>query len=294
MDSGLSEIEVLSHYIEDPKTGITYKNCKFLGEGSFAKCYQVETIRTKRKYALKIISKQSMSKSIQSEMRIHSKLSHPFIVTFYRYFTDNLNWYLILEQCREETLAHMLTQRKVLTAPEVRYFMKQLAQACNYLHDKHIIHGDLKLQNIFLNDRMEIKVGDFGLSLKVKDGNKLYGVRGSYCYMAPEIFFRIGYDYKVDIWAIGIIMYVLMVGSLPFKGKKATIKEKVMAGVYHIPSRVTGSARNLITRLLDPNPAIRPKSHEILQDCFMTLPTPPRLPTSCLKRRPKFPYDFYL
>ncbi|GFS39036.1 hypothetical protein TNIN_340961 [Trichonephila inaurata madagascariensis] len=285
--------EMSNAILNDKKSGIMYKINKFLGEGSFGKCYQIENVNTTSKYVVKIIPQTTISKTILKEINIHSKLSHPSIVAFHSYFMDNLNWYLILEHCRPETLAHMLTQRKVLTVPEVRYFMQQLAQACKYLHEENVIHGDLKLQNIFLNENMSIKVGDFGLALKVKDGKKLKSIRGSFSYMAPEIFFRVGYNYKVDIWALGCIIYVLLIGSLPFRGKRVTIKEKVMAGEYHIPSRVRGSARNLITRLLEPNPDIRPNSQEILEDYFMTLPIPPRLSTSCLTRRPKFEHGLY-
>lgn len=257
-------------FVIDSNSGIKFQICHILGEGCFGKCYEFQNTITGRRYAAKVISKTKIikkSQTLPNEIEIHSNLSHPSIVTLYYYFDDEINWYLILEYCRNGTLKQMLTERSVLTVSEVRYFMYQLLHASKYLHDNHIIHGDLKLQNILLNDNMKIKVGDFGLSSQFEDGELMTTICGTLSYMAPEILLKVGYDYKVDVWALGCIMYALLIGYLPFRGK-INKEQKILAGKYDIPPNVPDPAQKLLKKLLEPNPDIRPNCREILKDYF--------------------------
>lgn len=115
-------------------------------------------------------------------------------------------------------------RRKVLTEPETRYYMKQILSGVVYLHNNKIIHRDLKLGNLFLNDELQIKIGDFGLATKIEfDGERKKTLCGTPNYIAPEILNKKGHSYEVDIWSIGCIMYTLLIGKPPFE--TSTLKD---------------------------------------------------------------------
>jgi len=159
------------------------------------------------------------------------------------------------------------------------------------LHDKKIIHRDLKLGNVFLNDNMEVKIGDFGLATSVEyDGERKKTLCGTPNYIAPEVLGKKGHSFEVDVWSLGCILYTLLVGKPPFETQ--TLKDtysRIKKNEYHIPSRIGPLARNLIQRTLMHEPTRRPSVKEILQDDFMTLGyLPPRLPVSCLTMAPRF------
>ena len=182
-------------------------------------------------------------------------------------------------------------RRKAITEPEARYFLHQILLGCLYLHDNKIIHRDLKLGNVFLNDNMEVKIGDFGLATKVDyDGERKRTLCGTPNYIAPEVLGKKGHSYEVDVWSLGCILYTLLVGKPPFETQ--TLKDtytKIKKNEYHIPSRVGPLARALIQRLLQHEPTKRPSVADILKDDFMTMGyLPPRLPVSCLTTEPRF------
>lgn len=178
-------------------------------QGGFAKCYEIKQIGTSRVYAGKIIPKKLMTKhnqreKITQEIAIHRSLNHKHVVGFHGFFEDELNIYIVLELCRKrvclmfclflcnysqlqvihgdvsisflvviQSMMELHKRRKALTEPETRYYLKQILEGVLYLHDNHIIHRDLKLGNLFLNDNMEVKIGDFGLAAKLEfDGER--------------------------------------------------------------------------------------------------------------------------
>jgi len=128
----------------------------------------------------------------------------------------------------------MLRKRKRLTEPEVRFFMLQILGATKYMHDKRVIHRDLKLGNLFLDSKMNVKLGDFGLAaLLVDDNERKRTICGTPNYIAPEVLCDngVGHSYEVDLWSIGVIMYpliisivdiryALLVGKPPFQSKE--------------------------------------------------------------------------
>lgn len=139
------------------------------------------------------------------------------IVQFHRSFTFESCTYLILELCPNGSLMEMVKKRKGLTEAEVRFYTIQIAGAIKYMHGKGIIHRDLKMGNIFLDKQMNAKVGDFGLAALLVTGNDMHTIRrttlcGTPNYIAPEILQKgkAGHDHMVDIWSLGIIMYVLL------------------------------------------------------------------------------------
>jgi len=283
---------------ESRPTHKKYERGRFLGKGGFAKCYELRdmAIQDSPVVAGKIVPKSLLVKQHQrekmaQEISLHKTLNHPYIVKLYSYFEDKDFVYIILELCRRRSLMELHKRRKAITEPETRYFMKQILLGVKYLHDNKIIHRDLKLGNIFLNDNMEIKLGDFGLATKVDyDGERKRTLCGTPNYIAPEVLTKKGHSYEVDIWSIGCIMYTLLVGKPPFETQ--TLKDtynRIRKNEYHIPSRVGPLANSLIVRLLQDDPTKRPSLGTMLKDDFMTLGyMPHNLPVSCLTMAPRF------
>ena len=201
-----------------------YIKGRLLGKGGFAKCYEFINQETEHSSAAKVIPKKSLVKSrakqkLISEIKIHKSLHHPNIVAFEHYFEDSENVYLLIEICHNQTLNELLKRRKKLTELEVQCYAVQIIKALRYLHTHRVIHRDLKLGNLFISEKMEIKVGDFGLATKLEfDGERKRTVCGTPNYIAPEILEgKTGHSYEVDIWSLGVIMYTLIIGKPPFE-----------------------------------------------------------------------------
>ncbi|CAD5216875.1 unnamed protein product [Bursaphelenchus okinawaensis] len=276
---------------------VCYNRGKFLGKGGFARCY--ELFRNDKVYAGKCISKQLLLKKSQrekvvQEIKIHSSLRHPNVVNILGHFEDEENVYVLLELCSRRSLMELSKRRRTVTEPEARYFVDQLVAGCVYLHSEHIIHRDLKLGNLFLNEELIVKIGDFGLATRVEfEGQKKQTLCGTPNYIAPEMLLKAGHSYGVDIWAIGCILYTLLCGKPPFEtdSLKQTYS-KIKNNEYAIPKRIGQDACKLISALLAANPENRPnvfeiRSHPFFTDGFM----PKALPTSCLVNAPRFNVD---
>jgi len=282
--------------LTDPTTKKKYERGRFLGKGGFAKCYELKDVVTGEIMAGKIVPKSLLLKSHQKEkmaqeIRLHTAVSNHYLVKLFSYFEDSNFVYIILELCRKRSLMELHKRRKAITEPETRYFMNHILRGVLYLHDNKIIHRDLKLGNVFLNDNMECKIGDFGLATKVDyDGERKKTLCGTPNYIAPEVLGKKGHSYEVDVWSLGCILYTLLVGKPPFETQ--TLKEtytRIRKNEYHVPSRVGPLAKNLIQKLLQHDPDKRPSVSEILGDDFMTMGyLPHRLPVSCLTMAPRF------
>jgi len=244
----MSENEENKYIIDntDEKNIIRYEKIRRIDKGYSAACYLLKCLQDNKYYVGKFKPKnkeinlsdsqkylfeqitQKNKKDLDSERKIHQELNHPNIVKFHKAFEDNKNLYLIIDYCSKGDLNNLLEEKKNLKEIEVQYYMKELINALKYLHDRNIIHRDLKLGNIFLNEKSELKLGDFGFSIKLKQGEE--NIRDIPCgtpdYMAPEII-EGNHSKKSDIWALGIIMYKLLFGKFPFVIKKESLKRDV-------------------------------------------------------------------
>ena len=160
-----------------------------------------------------------MSPSLWSSQKIspHKKIFHPNIVKFEHYFEDENNVYILYELYTNQTLNELIRRRKNLTELEVQYYIIQLIQALRYLHSKRIIHRNIKLKSLYLTEKMELKLGDFSHAVKLDfDGEKIESICGTIFFTAPEIINKKPYSYEVDIWSLGIIIYMLIIGKATF------------------------------------------------------------------------------
>ena len=173
--------------------------------------------------------------AIQEEIEILTKLDHPNIVRYYETYIDERYIYLVMEHIGGGELFDKITSQvnQVFTEDMAAYYMKNLLSACNHIHAKGIVHRDIKPENIMITATDEIKIIDFGLSKRYKKGAKLHDMAGTPYYMAPEVLDG-EYDNKCDIWSLGVLLYVLMSGYLPFQGaNKAEVFGKIKRGKYH-------------------------------------------------------------
>lgn len=178
---------------------------------------------------------------IQSEISILAQMTHPNIVKLIRVFENEHNVYMCMELCKNQSLIELMKNRKRITESETRSYISQLIEGIKYIHSKNIVHRDLKLGNLFLDDKMQLKIGDFGLSERIQyEGQMLTSLSGTPNYIAPEILLKKeGHSYEVDIWAIGVIAYTLIVGAPPFQAKtsKATCS-RIKQVLYAFPPNI--------------------------------------------------------
>ncbi|CAB3405310.1 unnamed protein product [Caenorhabditis bovis] len=284
--------------IVDPERNIKYEKGRFLGKGGFAHCYEITNVMTREVLAGKVVPKHLLVKQYQrdkmaQEVQIHRNLSHPNVVKLYNFFEDRLNVYITLELCPRRSLMELHKRRKAVTEPEARYFTHQIVEGVNYLHNLKIIHRDLKLGNLFLNDELQVKLGDFGLATTVENDERKKTLCGTPNYIAPEVLNKMGHSFEVDIWAVGCILYILLFGHPPFESKSLEeTYSRIKHNNYTIPSMNCPAAVSLIRKMLDPVPNRRPTAKQILRDVFFkTGFMPSRLPVSCLTMVPKFGHD---
>eukprot|EP00357_Protocruzia_adherens_P032235 CAMPEP_0115018538 /NCGR_PEP_ID=MMETSP0216-20121206/28876_1 /TAXON_ID=223996 /ORGANISM="Protocruzia adherens, Strain Boccale" /LENGTH=581 /DNA_ID=CAMNT_0002389773 /DNA_START=88 /DNA_END=1830 /DNA_ORIENTATION=- len=306
MDKGSQDPQVIvEEKIVKPNGDIVikkYSKGRFLGKGGFARCYEFVVTDTKRVLASKIVPKASLTKSrakqkLMSEIKIHRSLHHQHIVSFEHFFEDAENVYILLEMCSNQTLNELLRRRKRLTELEVQCYIIQVISALKYMHQHRVIHRDLKLGNLFLSDKMEIKIGDFGLATKLEfEGEKKRTICGTPNYIAPEILEgKHGHSYEVDIWSLGVIIYTLLIGKPPFETSDVkTTYRRIRMNAYTFPEHVTISdqAKALITRILHSEPARRPGLDEIMAHEFFHMGNsiPKLLPVSTLACPPSSSY----
>ena len=279
-----------------------YYKGRLLGKGGFAKCYEFTCSENKKTFAAKVVAKSGLVKSrakqkLISEIKIHKSLHHPQIVAFEHYFEDTENVYILLEMCQNQTLNELLKRRKRLTEIEVQCYIVQLIKALKYLHSHRVIHRDLKLGNLFLTDKMELKVGDFGLATKLDfEGERKRTVCGTPNYIAPEILDgKTGHSYEVDIWSLGVIIYTLIIGKPPFETRDVkTTYKRIKMNAYTFPENaiISEAAKNLISQILVLDPSKRPTLDQILTHDFFNQGTsiPKLLPPSTLACTPSLSY----
>lgn len=279
----------------DDTNGKRYTRGRFLGKGGFAKCFEITDMETKQVLAGKIVPKALLVKQHQKdkmsqEISLHRSLNSKHVVGFHGFFEDKDFVYIVLELCKRRSLMELYKRRRAITEPETRYYMQQILLGVIYLHDKKIIHRDIKLGNLFLNNDMEIKIGDFGLATKVDfDGERKNTLCGTPNYIAPEVLGKKGHSFEVDTWSLGCVLYTLLVGKPPFETQ--SLKEtysRIKKNEYRIPSHVSSAASALIKRMLSSEPSQRPSAKQSLENEFFRGYIPQKLPTTCLTMAPRF------
>ncbi|XP_029983353.1 MAP/microtubule affinity-regulating kinase 3a isoform X12 [Sphaeramia orbicularis] len=262
---------VRSRSSEEPHVG-NYRLLKTIGKGNFAKVKLARHILTGREVAIKIIDKTQLNpNSLQKlfrEVRIMKILNHPNIVKLFEVIETERTLYLVMEYASGGEVFDYLVAHGRMKEKEARAKFRQIVSAVQYCHQKHIVHRDLKAENLLLDADMNIKIADFGFSNEFTLGNKLDTFCGSPPYAAPELFQGKKYDGpEVDVWSLGVILYTLVSGSLPFDGQNLKeLRERVLRGKYRIPFYMSTDCENLLKRFLVLNPAKRGTLEQIMKD----------------------------
>uniref|UniRef100_A0A8D0QCQ5 polo kinase n=1 Tax=Sus scrofa TaxID=9823 RepID=A0A8D0QCQ5_PIG len=239
-------------------------------------------------YAVKVISQSRITKphqreKILNEIELHRGLQHRHIVRFSHHFEDADNIYIFLELCSRKSLAHIWKARHTLLEPEVRYYLRQILSGLKYLHQRGILHRDLKLGNFFITENMELKMGDFGLATRLEPPeHRKKTICGTPNYVAPEVLQRQGHGPEADVWSLGCVMYTLLCGTPPFETVDLKETYRCIKQVhYALPASLSLPARQLLAAILRASPQDRPSIDQILRHDFFTKGyTPDRLPVS--------------
>uniref|UniRef100_A0A3Q2TS16 Serine/threonine-protein kinase MARK1 n=1 Tax=Gallus gallus TaxID=9031 RepID=A0A3Q2TS16_CHICK len=261
---------------EHPHIG-NYRLLKTIGKGNFAKVKLARHVLTGREVAVKIIDKTQLNPtSLQKlfrEVRIMKILNHPNIVKLFEVIETEKTLYLVMEYASGGEVFDYLVAHGRMKEKEARAKFRQIVSAVQYCHQKCIVHRDLKAENLLLDSDMNIKIADFGFSNEFTVGNKLDTFCGSPPYAAPELFQGKKYDGpEVDVWSLGVILYTLVSGSLPFDGQNLKeLRERVLRGKYRIPFYMSTDCENLLKKLLVLNPIKRGSLEQIMKDRWMNV-----------------------
>ncbi|XP_011666724.1 MAP/microtubule affinity-regulating kinase 3 isoform X4 [Strongylocentrotus purpuratus] len=259
---------------DQPHVG-KYRLIKTIGKGNFAKVKLAKHIPTGKEVAIKIIDKTQLNPSslqkVYREVKIMKLLDHPNIVKLFEVIETDKTLYLAMEYASGGEVFDYLVAHGRMKEKEARAKFRQIVSAVQYCHQKRVVHRDLKAENLLLDKDLNIKIADFGFSNEFTIGCKLDTFCGSPPYAAPELFQGKKYDGpEVDVWSLGVILYTLVSGSLPFDGQNLKeLRERVLRGKYRIPFYMSTDCENLLKRFLMLNPAKRAMLETIMKDKWM-------------------------
>uniref|UniRef100_A0A671URL2 Serine/threonine-protein kinase DCLK2 n=1 Tax=Sparus aurata TaxID=8175 RepID=A0A671URL2_SPAAU len=257
-----------------------YKIGKVIGDGNFAVVKECVERSTGKEFALKIIDKAKCSGKehlIENEVAVLRKVKHPNIIMLIEEVDTSSELYLVMELVKGGDLFDAITSSAKYTERDATAMVYNLAGALKYLHSINIVHRDIKPENLLVfeypDGTKSLKLGDFGLATVVE--GPLYTVCGTPTYVAPEIISESGYGLKVDIWAAGVITYILLCGFPPFRSNmQEDLFDQILLGRLDFPSpywdNITDSAKELIGKMLQVNAEARYTAQDILCHPWVT------------------------
>jgi len=249
------------------KSRVTFENfeyVKVLGKGTFGKVVLCREKATKYLYAMKILKKEVIIKREEvqhtlAERRVLQMTNHPFLLKLKYSFTTVDRLCLVTEYVIGGELYFHLKRERQFTEDRTKFYGAEIISAIDYLHDKAIIYRDLKLENLLLDSDGHIKIADFGLCKEdMRQGSTTRTFCGTPEYLAPEVLDDVNYGLAVDWWGVGVVMYEMMVGRLPFYNQNHEVMfGNILSEDVRFPSRMSQEARDLLTGLLVKDPTRR-------------------------------------
>ncbi|EGR33731.1 protein kinase domain protein, partial [Ichthyophthirius multifiliis] len=256
---------------------IEYKKIKLLGEGSFGKAFLVQRTIDNQNCVIKQINISHMTdqekQNAYKEARILSQLSHQNIITYHEsYKTKNGSLCIVMDyaECGDisQKIKEVKNNKQNISENQILDYITQICCGLNYIHQKNIIHRDIKAQNIFLTKNQMIKIADFGISKVLSNSDeKAKTIIGSPYYLAPELIENRPYTTKVDIWGLGILIYELCALKPPFESENMhALVMKIIRGNYNpIPNQYSQELKKLLAEILNVDPLKRPTAQQILE-----------------------------
>ena len=252
-----------------------YEILSILGEGTFGIVKLVQDKKTKEKVAIKILEKKKIKteedkRRVQTEIEILQKMSHINVIKAKKILKDSENIYIMMEYCEKGELFHYIEKEICLSNDEAACYFYQLINGLEYIHQKGIVHRDLKLENILLSKTNLLKIIDFGLS-SYYDSNKLLSTPcGSLCYASPELLSGQKYDgILIDIWSVGVILYAMLCGYLPFDDENhGMLYKRIINTELDIPEHLEEDSVDMLRKILVNEPKKRITIKEIKKHKF--------------------------
>ena len=273
LNRGLEAVFICDKLCEKSKSGksdnVSASEFEFfrqLGEGSAGQVFQVKRRKTGKMYAVKMVEKRLLMgdhkkySQALTERQILIEARHPFIVQLHWTFQTRLHLYFVLEFCPGGELYYHLARVGRFDENSARFYFSEILLGLEYLHAGNILHRDLKLENILLDEEGHVRLTDFGLSKVVcSDQEKSNSFIGTSEYFPPEMIRRDGYSKPLDFYSLGCVLYFMLTGRLPhFRGDLAEMARMRLKGAPPaFPADVSVSAQHLCRRLLDPDPVSR-------------------------------------
>ncbi|KAL0904400.1 hypothetical protein M5K25_026504 [Dendrobium thyrsiflorum] len=265
-----------------------YELGRTLGEGNFGKVKFARRIDDGEAFAVKILDRKrildlKIDEQIKREIATLKLLKHPNVVRLVEVSASKTRIYMVLEYINGGELFDQIATKGRLSEQVGRKLFQQLIDGISYCHDRGVYHRDLKPENVLIDANGKIKISDFGLSaLSQHLGNDglLHTTCGSPNYIAPEVIANRGYDGAMsDIWSCGVILYIILVGTLPFDDRNlAVLYQKIIKGDTQIPKCLSQGAQNMLRRILDPNPRSRINVSQIKEDVWFKQDYTPAVP----------------
>ena len=265
---------------------------KPLGKGKFGRVYLARERQSGFVCALKVLHKDEIQqgrveKQVAREIEIQSNLRHPNILQLYGHFSDRTRVILILEYAGKGELYKHLQKALRFAEWKAAHYIAQMANALRYLHRKHVIHRDIKPENILVGLHGELKVSDFGWSVHSPSGRR-QTMCGTLDYLPPEMVdprrSNKPYDEKVDLWALGVLMYEFLVGRAPFEDTPSLTHRRIMRADMTIPSFVSPEARDLIRKVSSSSAVGSPSSTN--EDQLLVLDSDRRIALEKVQQHP--------
>ncbi|XP_036402290.1 calcium/calmodulin-dependent protein kinase type II subunit gamma isoform X6 [Megalops cyprinoides] len=255
-----------------------YQLYEELGKGAFSVVRRCVKKSTGQEYAAKIINTKKLSardhQKLEREARICRLLKHPNIVRLHDSISEEGFHYLVFDLVTGGELFEDIVAREYYSEADASQCINQILESVNHIHQHDIVHRDLKPENLLLASKLKgaaVKLADFGLAIEVQgDQQAWFGFAGTPGYLSPEVLRKDPYGKPVDIWACGVILYILLVGYPPFWDEdQHKLYQQIKAGAYDFPSpewdTVTPEAKNLINQMLTINPAKRITADQALK-----------------------------
>jgi len=244
--------------------GNTYCLSHIIGEGKFGTIWKAKHIKTKKKVAIKVIAKKKIKGTKCSSKNIKKKLireidimklcDHPHIVKYFDHYEDDNFYYIVMEYVKRGDLFEHIKEKKCLCIEAAKKIFRQLISCIEYCHGNLIVHRDIKLENILIADRdLTIKLTDFGLSNFINTNSKHKTACGSLEYCAPEIMEGDPYNpIKVDIWSMGVVLYCMVVGMMPWTCTRENMMRHICRFEYNVDKILDPVLKDLISKIFVP------------------------------------------
>ena len=233
-----------------------------IGTGTFGNVFRVRHLLTNQIVAAKVVPKNdpSILDSVRKEVSIYSKMDHPLIAHFYDEFETAQNIYIVQECAEGGSFLNFVNRNHGLSEQQCRFYFMQLLSVVEYLHvSMHVVHRDLKMENLLLDAHNNLRLIDFGLSeVMASDDQILEEPCGTPAYAAPEVILRKGYGYQIDVWGLGVLLYAMAAGRLPYYSEDVgSLVRMIVYDDLVFPKGMSPLLKDLIERLMKKDPAER-------------------------------------